>query len=509
VLEDETDRRTLLRAGATLATVGVAGCSRLNTITGDPNTQDDDDGTDLREIRFGETRTGRIDKDDGTDPLYDDLAEPVSFDGEADQRVEITMASDAFDPYLVLTDGDGNVVSEDDDGADETDSSLQATLEADGTYTIWAGSFSGDAVGAYTLSLEEGTAPETTDLREIDFGQTRQGTIDSADPRDPAHNDLAEPVTFQASADQTAVIAMESEQIDPYLVLGDGDGNVLTQNDDGGSGFNSRMEPVIPEDGTYTIWAGSFEPDATGDYTLSLEEGTAPETTNLHEIDFGQTREGYIDSEDSRAPASDKLGEPVTFEGAVDQTAAITMDSEAIDPYLVLTDDTGTVIAENDDGGSGFNSRITTSLPEDGTYTIWATSFGGDGTGRYTLSLEEGSDTVADGADLREIDFGQTRDSYVDADDGRDPQYNDIAEPVAFEASSGTTVRITMTSDEIDPFLVLTTENDTVVAENDDGGTGFNSQIETTLQQDATYVIWAGSFSGEATGAYTLSLERV
>ena len=41
-----------------------------------------------------------------------------------------------------------------------------------------------------------------------------------------------------------------------------------------------------------------------------------------------------------------------------------------LDPVAALLGPDGTVIAENDDGGSNLNVRFYADLPEDGTYTV-------------------------------------------------------------------------------------------------------------------------------------------
>jgi hypothetical protein len=64
----------------------------------------------------------------------------------------------------------------------------------------------------------------------------------------------------------------------------------------------------------------------------------------------------------------------------------IDLTSEEFDAYLLVTDDAGNVVAEDDDGGDGFNSRIVATLPA-GTYTVWANTFGPGETGPYQLSV--------------------------------------------------------------------------------------------------------------------------
>ncbi|WOD37667.1 pre-peptidase C-terminal domain-containing protein [Nodosilinea sp. E11] len=73
-----------------------------------------------------------------------------------------------------------------------------------------------------------------------------------------------------------------------------------------------------------------------------------------------------------------------TFEGTAGQTMTITLDSTDFDPVLTLRDAEGTEIAFNDDFGGTLNSKITITLPADGTYTVVARSFSGQG-GDYDL----------------------------------------------------------------------------------------------------------------------------
>ena len=105
---------------------------------------------------------------------------------------------------------------------------------------------------------------------DLSTGDTVEGEITQDSPRDPIYDDLAESYTFQASDGDTISISQTSEAIDTYIVITDGDGNQVAENDDGGSGFNSQLTMTAPSDGTYTIWAGSFSGEATGSFTLSL-----------------------------------------------------------------------------------------------------------------------------------------------------------------------------------------------------------------------------------------------
>jgi hypothetical protein len=71
------------------------------------------------------------------------------------------------------------------------------------------------------------------------------------------------------------------------------------------------------------------------------------------------------------------------------RTVTIALGSTAFDAYLVLLErtgaDTANYIADDDDGGVGYNSLLTQTL-QAGTYLILVTSFSGTATGAYTLN---------------------------------------------------------------------------------------------------------------------------
>ncbi|WP_246983569.1 hypothetical protein [Halorientalis marina] len=520
----DVSRRRLIAAGGLAAfSLGTAGCSQITDSGGDDADEDEDDDEDeevtestdtptatpaeengIRTISFGETRDGYIDSEDENDPVDGDLAEPVALAAEGGTVAEITMESSDLDTYLILEAPDGSIVEENDDGARGFNSRLQAELEQTGTYTIWAGTFEGDEVGAYTLSVSEIDVSNRPDLESIAFGETREGFVDAGDGSDPADGDLAEGVRLDAESGITAQITMQAE-FDTYLILEGPDGSVVAEDDDGGTGLNSRIRTRLPQTGTYTIWAGSFSGTDTGRYTLSVEESDPSEQPDLESIDFGETREGYIDTADGTDPVDGDLAEPVALEAESGMQANITMEAD-FDTYLILEAPDGTIVAENDDGASGLDSRILAELEQTGTYTIWAGSFSGTDTGSYILSVAAAD--IPEGRDLESISFGESREGFIDNGDGADPRYDKLAEPVALEAESGTTAVISMESEELDTFLVLETPDGTVVAEDDDGGSGLNSRLQAELEQTGTYTIWATTFGGSDTGLYTLSVEQ-
>ncbi|MEW6207722.1 MAG: HYR domain-containing protein [Acidobacteriota bacterium] len=137
-----------------------------------------------------------------------------------------------------------------------------------------------------------------------------------------------------------------------------------------------------PRDATITIFDRAF--------TITQEGGDCVVTP----ISIGQTVEGILTTEDCRSPVrgSRYIADRYSFTTTAGQEISILLQTFDFDTYLYLIGPDGTVIAENDDGGGGTDSRIPGGaglyqLPASGTYTIEVTSFGEFTTGFYRLNL--------------------------------------------------------------------------------------------------------------------------
>jgi serine protease Do len=83
-----------------------------------------------------------------------------------------------------------------------------------------------------------------------------------------------------------------------------------------------------------------------------------------------------------------------------------------------------------------------------------------------------------------------------------------LVEAFHLTGEQGQRIRLTMTSANLDPYLVLIDPNGEVVAEDDDAGGGFNAQIEVTLSMSGSFRVLATSLR-YAEGGYELSVETV
>lgn len=133
--------------------------------------------------------------------------------------------------------------------------------------------------------------------------------------------------------------------------------------------------------GTLTIAGQTFTVTQAGGVACSL---ALP-------ISVGQTLTGQLSAGDC-VRTNGSLADLYTFSGTAGQQIAINLNSQAFDGYLLLANPAGTILTEDDNGGSGVNARIPAgsglyTLPSTGSYIIFASSAASAQTGDYSLSL--------------------------------------------------------------------------------------------------------------------------
>ena len=159
--------------------------------------------------------------------------------------------------------------------------------------------------------------------------------------------------------------------------------------DDGGEGYNSRLDFSAPGTGAYYIAAGAHAAH-TGSYRLSVEEVTDdyPATTATGAVvKVGGSATGEIE-----APGDTDWFAVELIKGReylIDLEGWRTDGGTLDDPFLLgIHAVDGTLIngTTNDDGGDGLNSRVSFEAPETGAYYIAAGAYE-DYTGSYSLEV--------------------------------------------------------------------------------------------------------------------------
>ena len=241
-------------------------------------------------------------------------------------------------------------------------------------------------------------------------------------------------------------------------------------------------------------------------------------TKTISSIEPGQSVAGLLSSGDNQLEDG-SFYDAWLFEIGSTTDVEIAMNSSEIDSYLSLYSGhpgrLGTNMGSDDDGGGMPNALISAELGP-GAYTIMANSFGAGETGAYELNFAVsgsggsgggGGSGASGGTVLR---AGSTSSGTLDSSD---PVFDDDThyEEWTYSGEGGESVTVTMTSDEVDAFLLAfrgsSVAGGEYLTENDDHDGTINAQITLTLPASGTYTFAANTFGAGETGSYEISIQ--
>ena len=159
------------------------------------------------------------------------------------------------------------------------------------------------------------------------------------------------------------------------------------------------------------------------------------------------------------------------------------------DAYLYLLNNSGSILASDDDSGDSVNSRITYTLSA-GSYRVVAATYSSGQSGSFTLNTTDGSLTL-----MPRVSGSWSGSGGRSTTSSGNPHYS-------LDISSGATVTINLMS-ATDTYLYLLNSSGSVITSDDDGGDGYNSRIAYSLSA-GTYEIVAATYSSGSSGIFTL-----
>ncbi|NBB50808.1 hypothetical protein GVN24_21240 [Rhizobium sp. CRIBSB] len=462
-------------------------------------------------INVGGSRAGTLESGDGTlnSGEYSDV---YTLQGRAGQQVTISLNSGDFDTYLMVRGPSG--FSEDNDDREEGDTNAQLSirLPASGVYRIQATSYQAGETGSYRISVAEGSAVASREGGGAARVGSNAGQLNAGDTQLDA-GEYMDRWTLNGTPGARYVARLNTSDFDAYLLVR-GDGLEEDNDDDqtGRGSTNSRIEFIMPDTGTVTVAATSYQANETGTYTLVVEEagGTvrSASTQSDGSLRIGQTITGSL-AEGAQTLTSGEFTAIYTLSGRAGEQLDLRLRSSSFDPYVFINGPDGFAQANDDDdsGEDGVNSRLLVTLPADGEYQVYATSYQPGESGSFTLSAERatGADaeraTMASAAPAFETGIDITGDLRADDETLDNGKYLDA---YVFSGRRGERVSLALQSGSFDAFLVLLGPDGTeIYEENDDGPDGStNSRIDTVLQADGEYTIGVTSYGAGETGAY-------
>jgi hypothetical protein len=382
----------------------------------------------------------------------------------------------------------------------------------------------GLAAAVVTQAQNAGSSP-----LPIGYGETANGALTNDSPA--AH------YSFTGQAGDVVTITLSSDDFDAFLVLQDASGKQIASDDDGGGSLNSEIHQfALPASGTYTIVVDSTrhhaDPSsfATGKFTLSLQTGrlsAVPTVTPFlgratetqvpiaaGTLEPGSTLHGTLSS---ASPAATYY-----FAGTAGESVTLGLASDDFDAFLRLSDSSGKVLAEDDDTGGGLNAQIAYTLSSDGTYSVTATSSGGNSIGSFTLSMNSENMSAAITATViiapaiipsgtpSASTSGARRIEYTQQVEGR-LSSDQPSVDYTFRGQSGDVIAITMASPDFDAYITLaeTTGDYNLSSSYSSGANNAAVLGPYTLPDTGDYTVTATSFYGDGIGTFTLRIDKV
>jgi hypothetical protein len=307
-----------------------------------------------------------------------------------DVRVE-AQGRGAGDPIIDLLDATGGVILSDDDSGGNASSRAETPLEA-GTYCMSLRSYDGGPMTAFVRIGRQDQEPLTDGVTTTSGEDSSDGSCSTATPLGGIGSTVAASVTetpywsFTLEAPSAISITAENESADPAITLYGVDDNYIDENDDF-DGLNARIDVLDPLDaGTYCIAIEALSDDSAP-ITVSISAYDAYEALqSLYASgEAAPPLDGSIPVNDlgllkSRTRQDVQVSEDVTW-FSVDVADSSLLVVEAIaggnsDPWLVIYDDLGREIGQNDDYGDGLDSLVMARV-QGGTYIIGVKQYDG------------------------------------------------------------------------------------------------------------------------------------
>ena len=299
----------------------------------------------------------------------------------------------------------------------------------------------------------------------------------------------------------------EGQTIDPVLTVYDAEGNQLAMNDDANESLNSALRYTPQQSGVVYVEAREYSGQGTGAYRLGVSSEAVPaddaraDNSTRARAAVGRTSTGNIEYEGDvdwyRFAARTGNRYTVTLAGAGDNGLG--------DPVLRVVDRDGNELAANDDSEGSLNSALEFIPAANGDVFIEARGYGDAYTGAYAINVSAerlprdniGNSTSTGGR----INLGQSLDGTLD--------FPSDSDWYRVRLTEGQSYRFTLNSSGDnpigDPLIRLHNSRGEEVGVDDDGGDGLNSYLEFTAPSTGNYYVEASSFTGDATGGYTIA----
>lgn len=293
-----------------------------------------------------------------------------------------------LDTYIeVYGPDDPNQYLGENDDSEGSNARFTFTSTDAGTYYVLVRGYDSDATGTYTFysEIEEANPdsfePDDSASRASAMVETRTDSGHTLSP--PGDVDWYR-IELPAGANRILNVATAGT-IDTVMELYDDHNNLLTENDD----FMDQNAQVqyLTTGGTFFAAVRGYDSSSVGPYDISYwteeavlddfePDNAAAEATELVPDARPQTH--------TLVPASDS--DYFTFSLTTSLYVVLETDGDT-DTYMTLYDESESMIAEDDDGGSDYNAQISTNLAP-GTYYVEVHQLNDVSGAEYQISMQ-------------------------------------------------------------------------------------------------------------------------
>jgi hypothetical protein len=312
-------------------------------------------------------------------------ADVYGFNLAAPGTLDLDLSTFNFTSVLALRDAKENLMVLDEDRQALGGSHVSADLTA-GYYTVTAAARydSGDYQLAAALTTHD--IPPCTYVQAMDING---GYIQRLGARS-CHDANGQPVDFYEftlTSDSLVAAVMTSSEIDGRLTLTGASGNILRSDENSYGLLDPLIVQYLPA-GTYRLEARAAASSAGGYYQVDLRTLAGPRPSfcaSKAKLDPGANVMGTIQF--SGCPYNGSFADIYEFHLGDATSIDVQLTTADFDAYLILLDEQGNLVDEDDNSGGDTNARITNVLPAGTYYIVARPSSEYFSAGNYILSL--------------------------------------------------------------------------------------------------------------------------
>lgn len=202
-------------------------------------------------------------------------------------------------------------------------------------------------------------------------------------------NSFCKTYTIKLEKDKGYLFEMQSNVFRPYLRLENAAGQQIAADFDRFGNQTAGITHRATKTEDYQIIATTLNAGGVGKFTLTVKELSGDEGKPI-ELKLAKglvTHEGNLARTDPKY--MNKIHKFFVVQLEKGSTYQIDLMAKNFDAYLYLEDPDGKVLAQDDDGGDGLNSRISHKVNTSGKYRVVATSLGGASIGPFTFQVRQ------------------------------------------------------------------------------------------------------------------------